>query len=122
MGRRRRATKLRAASRALGLHPTPLAATGFEDRQANAIAVLKDAAVPIAKHSKPSAIEIGGAARVVLKLIGVLVPVEFDHEARLAAEEVKDVGREWRLTAPTPIAEAAVSKDAPQARLGARAV
>jgi len=50
--------------------------------------------------------QIGGSARVVGFLFGVLPTVQLDHQRGVAAQEIQEIGAERDLPLPFPAAEA----------------
>jgi hypothetical protein len=94
-----------------------LSAARGEDRQAHALAVGQDVGVPEAHHVKTRARDVSGATFIVLDLIGVLTPVDLDHQASLAAEKIQKVGAPRRLPPPRPSAQPAGAQSIPEPRL-----
>ena len=96
----------------------PISAADVQDRVADPIAVFENAAVPKPQNPQARAFELGGPARVVCNLVGMLSAVEFHDEGGFPAEEVEDEGPEWNLATPSPPAEPAISDRIPEASLG----
>ena len=90
----------------------------MQDRVADPIAVLENAAVPEPKNAQARTFEIGGPALVVCNVVSMLAAIEFHHESGLAAKEVEDERAEWNLAAPSQPAEPAISERVPEPSLG----
>ena len=89
-----------------------------EDRRQHRVRLAQHVIVPEPQHVESFVLEVLGTRAVVLPPFEMLAPVQFDHQPRLQAREVGEVGADPVLAAEFPSLQAAVSQSPPQPPLG----
>ena len=76
----------------------------------NAVRLLHHIVVPEAQYTAPMGFEPLGALRIVLRSIGMLAAINLDHQTKLLAEEVQNIGSERRLTTELQAAQPTIAQ------------
>jgi hypothetical protein len=92
---------------------------GGKDRAADEVqAAAPDVLAVEAQHPQAALAQKAGSAGVVLHLVEVLTPVEFDNQAGGRAVEIHNERGDRRLAPPFPAAKPAAAQFAPETTFG----